>query len=101
MKALSFLSKFTVICNLAFVVFAAINKFARISPPVTEGDGIPELNFFKNIIITLGFSAIVINFLMCLTYIIVIIIGKQKLLPKWLVMINFLFLIFQFYFFFL
>ena len=101
MKALSFLSKFTVICNLAFVVFAAVNKFSKSTPSVTKGEGIPALNFFKNIIITLGFSALIINFLMCLTYAIIVIIGKQKLLPKWLVMINFLFLIFQFYFYFL
>lgn len=101
MKVLSFLSKFTVICNLAFVVFAAVNKFSKSSPSVSEGEGIPELNFFKNIIITLGFSAIIINVLMCLTYAIVLIIGKKKLLPKWLALINFLFLIFQFYFFFL
>ena len=100
MKALSFLSKFTVICNLAFVIFALVNKFSRSSPSVTEGQGIPPLNFFKNIIITLGFSAIVINLLMCLTYAIVLIIGKHKLLPRWLAIINFLFLVFQFYFFF-
>ena len=101
MKTVSFLSKFTVICNLAFIIFAAVNKFGSNLPKESGGEGIPELNFFKNIVITLGFSAIVINLIMCIVYAILLVMGRKRILPKWLALINFSFLIFQIYFFFL
>jgi hypothetical protein len=48
----------------------------------------------------LGISAIIINLLMCIVYSVIVIIGRQQLLPKWLVIVNFLFLILQFLYFF-
>ncbi|MEO6684263.1 MAG: hypothetical protein ABIN48_15670 [Ginsengibacter sp.] len=101
MKVLSFFSKFTLICNVSFAVFAAVNKFGHTKPAESGKEVLPELDFLKNIIITLGFSAIVINLMMCLVYAFVIIAGKKNLLPKWLSLINFLFLLYQFYFYFL
>ena len=101
MKKVSFLSKFTVICNVAFIIFAVVNKFGSNLPKETGGEGIPELNFIKSIVITLGFSAIVINLIMCLAYAILLTIGRKNIIPKWLALINLGFLVFQFYFFFL
>ncbi len=63
-------------------------------------DAVNAIPFFKDLIIILGFSAIVINLLMCIVYSVIVIIGKPDLLPKRLAAINFVFLIFQFYFFF-
>jgi hypothetical protein len=100
MKIISFLSKFTVICNIAFVIFALVNKFGTNLPKDTGGEGIPPLNIFKNIIITLGFSAIVINLGMCLVYSIILMMGRKEIIPKWIALINLGFLVFQFYFFF-
>ena len=100
MKVLSFFSKFAAICNIAFVIFAVLNKLETKSSVAAANDTAQTLPFLKNIIITLGFSAIIINLIMCMTYSIFIIIGKKKLLPKWIVAFNFLLLIFQFYFFF-
>lgn len=100
MKIISFLSKFTVICNIAFIIFAMVNKFGTDLPKETGGEGIPPLNFFKNIIITLGLSAIVINLLMCLVYAIFLMKRRKEIIPKWIALINLGFLVFQFYFFF-
>ena len=68
---------------------------------VTGGkDIVSAVPFFKDLIIILGFSAIVINFLMCIAYLVAILALKSFLLPKWIAIINFLFLIVEFYFFF-
>ncbi|MDQ6904046.1 MAG: hypothetical protein M3139_13675 [Bacteroidota bacterium] len=100
MKVISFFSKFTIICNIAFLLFIFLSKLES-QKPVTQGpDTVVAVSFFKNIIITLGISAIIVNLLMCIVYSVTVIIGKQKTLPKWLVIINFLFLIFQFIYFF-
>jgi hypothetical protein len=48
----------------------------------------------------LGFSAIIINMIMCLVYLIAILMRKSFLLPKWIALINFIFLFIEFYFFF-
>jgi hypothetical protein len=64
-------------------------------------DTVVAIPFFKDLIIILGFSAIVINFLMCLVYLIAILARKSYVLPKWIAIVNFIFLIVEFYFFFL
>ena len=100
MKIISFFSRFTLICNLSFLLFVIFSKLEA-KKPVTQGRDIVEsIPFFKDLVITLGFSAIVINFLMCLTYGLVAVFGKRFLLPKWLSVINFVFLIAEFYYFF-
>jgi hypothetical protein len=57
--------------------------------------------FFKDLIIILGFSAIIINLIMCIVYLVTVFRRKFFLLQKWLVAVNFIFLLIQFYFFFL
>lgn len=64
-------------------------------------DSIVAIPFFKNLIIVLGFSAIVINLIMCIVYLVAVLSKRSFLLPKWLAAINFAFLVIQFYFFFL
>lgn len=100
MKVISFLSKFTLICNLAFLVFIFFNLHG--SPPPGSGakDIVFPIPFFKDVIIILGFSAIVVNSLMCLTYAFFVLSGKSRLLPKWVALLNFLFILVEFYFYF-
>jgi hypothetical protein len=64
-------------------------------------DKVITVPFVENIIVVLGFSAIIINLLMNLVYFILLVTGKLKSIPGWLVIINFIFLLLQiFYFFF-
>lgn len=101
MKLISFFSRFTFICNISFVLFVIFNKIEAKKAIVGGRDTVAAIPFFKDLIIILGFSAIVINFLMCLVYLFVIFARKSFLLPKWLAIINFIFLAVEFYFFFL
>lgn len=64
-------------------------------------DSVATIPFFKNLIIILGFSAIVINLIICMIYLVAVLSRRSFLLPRWLAAINFVFLIVQFYFFFL
>jgi hypothetical protein len=57
--------------------------------------------FAKDLIITLGFSAIIINFLMNIFYFIFLVRGKLKGANVWLPLINFIFLIIQILYFFI
>lgn len=100
MKLISFFSKFTFICNIAFVLFMIFNKIEAKKAVSGGRDTIVAIPFFKDLIIILGFSAIVVNFLMCLVYLSNILMRKSSLLPKWLAIVNFIFLIVEFYFFF-
>ena len=101
MKVLSFFSRFAVVCNVAFLLFIFFSRLEA-QKHVTPGrDTAVAVPFFKDLIITLGISAIIVNLIMCIVYAIVIVLGRQRILPKSLVIINFLFFIFQvFYFFF-
>ena len=101
MKVISFFSKFTLICNIAFLLFIVFNKMEARRPPTGGSrDTVQAIPFFKDLVITLGFSAIIINLLMCIVYAAIVIAGKPYLFSKWLAAVNFIFLILQFYFFF-
>ena len=100
MKVISFFSRFTAICNLCFLLFVFFAKLEARKPVTDSNDKVVPVPYFKDIVITLGISAIIINLLMCIVYSILVIIGRQKLLPKWLVLVNYLFLIMQFLYFF-
>ncbi|MDQ6843529.1 MAG: hypothetical protein M3Z92_04120 [Bacteroidota bacterium] len=69
-------------------------------PVVQPRDTVVAVPYLKDVIITLGVLAIIINLLMCIVYVIIILMGKRRLLPKWLVLINVLFFIFQTWYFF-
>ena len=101
MKLISFFSKFTFICNISFLLFILFRKIEAKKVISDSGSGAAAIPFFKNLVIILGFSAIVINLIMCIVYLVAVLSKKSFLLPKWLAAINFVFLIIQFYFFFL
>ena len=67
MKVISFFSRITVICNCCFLLFIFVGRLKQKTiTPVT--DKVVPVPFFKDIIITLGISAILINLLMCIVY---------------------------------
>jgi hypothetical protein len=100
MKVIAFFSRLTIICNIAFLLFVFLARMEAQQPVTQKTDTVVAVSYFKNIIITLGLAAIIFNLIMCIVYAVLIIIGKQRLLPKWLAMINVLFLIFQLIYFF-
>jgi len=101
MRLFTFLSRFTFICNIAFLLFVFFRWLELRKPANGAGDRILAVPFFKDLIITLGVCAIVINLLMNIFYFLFLIRGKIKSIPLWLPVVNFIFLILQiFYFFF-
>ena len=100
MKVVSFFSRFAIVCNIAFLLFIFLGKMEAGKPVTQPGDTVVAVSYVKDIIITLGVAAIIINMLLCIVYAVLIIIGKQRLLPKWLAIVNCLFLILQFLYFF-
>lgn len=100
MKLISFLSRFTFISNICFLLFVIFSKIEAHKAIAGTGSTVNVLPFFKELVIVLGFSAIIINLAMCLVYLVVWIIRKSFVLPKWLSIINVIFLIAQFYYFF-
>lgn len=100
MKVISFFSRFTIICNFCFLLFIFLGKLEARKTVSPGTDKIIPVSYLKDIIITLGLPAIIINLIMCIVYSVVVIIGRQDLLPKWLAIVNFLFLILQFLYFF-
>jgi hypothetical protein len=101
MRAILFFSRFTLLCNLTFLLFIFF-RWREAGKPLMGGrDTVISLPFLKETIIVLGFSAIVINLAMNITYLICFLSGKLKLLPRWLLTVNALFLLIQFYYFFL
>jgi len=100
MKVLSFFSRFTFICNIAFLFFVFF-RWLEMRKPVTErNEVLGSVPFLKNLIVTLGFTAIAINIAMHIVYVIFMFSGKLKRVPGWLILANFLFLVLQVYYFF-
>ncbi|HUZ60648.1 MAG TPA: hypothetical protein VMU83_17885 [Hanamia sp.] len=100
MKLISFFSKFTFICNISFLFFVLFSWLEGRKPVSTGRDIVLSVPYLKDLVIILGFSAIFINFLMCLGYLVTMLVRKSFYSPKWLAVTNFVFLIIEFYFFF-
>jgi hypothetical protein len=101
MKVVSFFSRFTFICNIAFLLFVFFS-WQQPKQPVKSASGtVLHVPFAKELIITLGFTAIIINMIMNIVYLFVLSSGRLKALPRWLIITNFLFLLLQFCYFFL
>jgi hypothetical protein len=101
MRLFNFLSKFTFICNMAFLLFVFF-RWREMQKVVTgSADNMVPVPIFKDLIIILGMCAIVINLLMNIFYVFFLLRGRMKGIKPWLPLINFLFLLAQiFYFFF-
>src|SRR4029077_18174270 len=100
MKIFNFLSRFTVICNIAFILFVFF-RWLEMKKPVKGGaDRVVAIPFIKEVIIVLGVSAIVINLLMIAFFLGRLMRNKTAGISMALVLINFLFFIVQVYYFF-
>ena len=100
MKVVLFFSRFTFICNIAFLLFIFFGMIERKKPAHGYSDMVFPAPYLKNLIITLGFSAIIINLAMNVVYLVLLLSANSKKISSWLVIANFLFLILQVYYFF-
>ena len=101
MKVVLFLSRFTLICNIAFLLFIFFTWLELKKPVSTAGDTVLAVHLAKELVIILGISAMIINLIMNIIYGIVLLSGKIKQQPQWLTITNAVFLLLQIYYFFL
>jgi len=90
-----FFSKIVFICNLCFIV-AVILRYVEYSGEVkgNRNSAIP-LPWLESTLVTLGYGAVIFNIAFLLSYIILILMGKHKILPQWLVIFNIVLLVLQ------
>ena len=100
MKLISFFSRFTFICNVCFILFVIFSIIQTGHDGNAAPDTVTSLPFFKDLVIILGFLAIAINLVMCITYLVVFALKKKLVFPGWLTIVNIAFLPIQFYYFF-
>lgn len=101
MKAVNFFSRFTFICNIAFLLFVFLRWLELRKHAAAVSDKLITVPYVENTIIVLGVSAIVINLIMNIFYFIFLVRGKINQLTLWIVLVNFIFLILQVAYFFL
>lgn len=99
MRTVSFLSRVTIICNICFVLFVVFGFLENSGTHNAIPGTVKRVPFIKEIIILLGFFAIFINLLMCITYGVLLLLKKKYMIPKILAFINFGFLLLQFCYF--
>ncbi|MFT3680800.1 MAG: hypothetical protein QM791_11045 [Ferruginibacter sp.] len=96
-----FFSKIVFICNLCFLA-SVILRWVEIINKKHEGytgDAI-QLQPLKSTIVILGYGAIFINIIFNGIILALLLAKKELPVPKWLIWLNFLFLIAQVYYFF-
>ncbi len=85
MRRVLFLSRVAFICNVFFVIAAAV-QITRLFVPNDVASAMAFIGYFL---------VIVFNPLVNFIYLVLIFTRKLQLLPRWLVLANFLFLILQ------
>ena len=100
MRLFKFLSRFTFICNIAFLLFVFFRWMESKKTVTGSPDRVLAIPFFKDLVIILGVSAIVINLLMIIFYLLIVLRGKFKQVPVWLPVINCMFFMLQVIYFF-
>jgi hypothetical protein len=86
MRAVSFLSRFALICNIAFVLCLLFRWTGKIIPS-------EDVN---SVIVVLGWIvAIIVNIIVCSVYLVRLLTRKPAGVRIWLALTNFLFLVAQ------
>jgi hypothetical protein len=90
MKILIFFSRIALLCNICFII-AEIMRYS---------DDL-QLNPVYSTVVVLGYTSMILNVLLAITILIIFATRRQSLnsIPRWLLIINFLFLIAQIFIF--
>ena len=94
-------SRITFLCNLSFLLFIILQYVELNSKKNNSNDGIIPLPFLTGTLVILGQLAIFINFIFCLILVIFMLRKKVLPVPRWLVIVNFIFLLLQVFYFFI
>lgn len=96
---MKFFSKITFICNLCFIAFIILREVEKARAVNGNNEALVPLPALQNMLVILGVTAVVINFIFAVTCIVFHLLKKQIPAAKWLVWVNLMFLLFQFIYF--
>jgi hypothetical protein len=96
---MKFFSKITFICNIGFVVFVVLGYIEMNGKKSAIEDGILPLPFLSGTLVVLGQFAIFLNLIFCLVAGCLFFSKKLITIAPWLLIVNFLFLLLQVYYF--
>ena len=94
-------SKIAFICNVSFVAFIILGYVEFNNKKNKVDDNIIPLPFVTGTLVVLGQFAIFINLLFCLVVLFRMLSKKLIQMPHWLVIVNFIFLLVQVFYFFI
>jgi hypothetical protein len=94
-------SRISFICNIGFLLFILLRFVELGRKGARPGEGIIPLPFVTGSFVVLGQLAIFVNFFFCLLVLILRASKKTLSPPQWVIVVNFIFLLFQVYYFFI
>ena len=90
-------SKFVFICNLCFVV-SVIMHFVELSYTAKgKTDTAFPLPLIEGTLAVLGLLSLLVNVIFCLIVLLLLITKRQKQIPRWIVIFNFILLVAEIY----
>ncbi|MCW3093484.1 MAG: hypothetical protein JWP81_4553 [Ferruginibacter sp.] len=94
-------SRIAFICNISFLVFIVLAYIELGSKKKGVPGAIRPLPFITGLLVILGQLAIFINLAFCLICLAMLLSKRMKTVPQWLVIVNFILLLVQVYYFFI
>ena len=92
-------SKIAFVCNVSFIISIILGYIELGNKKNKVTGSVMPLPFLTGTFVILGQLAILINFLFCITVLVLILSRKMKQIPQWIVIANFIFLLMQIYYF--
>lgn len=96
-----FFSKFVLLCNLCFVITVIMHFIEPAHAATGKAGAAVPLQFIEGTMAVLGFISILVNGIFCLIALGMIAAKKIKLIPSWIVIINFIALLAEIYWYFI
>lgn len=97
---MKFFSKVVFICNLCFVASVILRFVEKAKQQQEDFRGLVLAKPLESTLVVLGYSAIIINAIFFIVYLLAAAAKKTKQVPRWIVIANLVFFVIQIYYFF-
>ncbi|MFN8251841.1 MAG: hypothetical protein U0V75_08150 [Ferruginibacter sp.] len=97
---MKFFSKITFFCNLCFIASVILRFVENAKKKDEHFDGLVLLKPLESTLVVLGYTAIFVNILFLVVYLLAMAAKKNKQIPRWIVLCNLVFFVLQVYYFF-
>lgn len=97
---MKFFSKIVFFCNLCFIASVILRFVENAKKKDAHFDGLVLLKPLESTLVVLGYTAIFVNLVFLLAYVIAAAMKKNKQIPRWIVLCNLVFFLLQVYYFF-